>query len=119
MFVSTSHCKQSRRLLESVEDNFLVQVLDRPTRGEVLLSLVPASLEEIVKVVKIGGSLGCINRALVELVISRNVGTVKSKFRTLNFGKVNFRLFRELLDVISWEAWGQRSRADNSLRTPF
>jgi len=27
-------CKQSRRLLELVEDSFLVQVLGRPNRGE-------------------------------------------------------------------------------------
>ncbi len=41
--------KQSRRLLEYINDNFLVQVLDRPTRGEVLLDLVLTSAEEIVK----------------------------------------------------------------------
>jgi len=33
-------CKQSRRLLEHVEDNFLIQVLDRPTKGEALLDLL-------------------------------------------------------------------------------
>lgn len=119
MFMSTSHCKQSRRLPQSVEDNFLVQVLDRPAREEVLLNLVLASVEEIVKQVKIGGSLGCSNHALVKVVIPRNMGLVKSKVRTLNFGKVNFRLIKELLDVISWEAWGQRRGADNSSRTPF
>jgi len=32
--------KQARRLLESTEDNSPVQVLDKPTRGEVLLDLV-------------------------------------------------------------------------------
>ena len=33
-------CKQSVTLLESIEGNFLVQVLDKITRGEVLLDLV-------------------------------------------------------------------------------
>jgi len=32
----TAGCKQSRRLLECITDNFLVQVLDKPTRGEAL-----------------------------------------------------------------------------------
>jgi len=35
--------KQARRLLESTEDNSPVQVLDKPTRGEVLLDLVLAA----------------------------------------------------------------------------
>lgn len=30
-------CKQSRRLLESVDDNFVIQLLDRQVRGGVLL----------------------------------------------------------------------------------
>ncbi len=38
--------RQSRRFLESVEDNFLVQVLDGPTQGEALLDLVLISAEE-------------------------------------------------------------------------
>ena len=29
----TASCKRSRRLLESMDDNLLVQILDRPTRG--------------------------------------------------------------------------------------
>lgn len=36
----TADCKQSRRLLECTEDNFLVPVLDKPTREAVLLDLV-------------------------------------------------------------------------------
>ena len=48
--------KGSRNLLECVDDNFLVQVLDRLTRGEALLNLVVISAEDIIKGVKIGGS---------------------------------------------------------------
>ena len=58
--------RQSRRFLESVEDNFLVQVIDGPTRGEALLDLVITNEEESVRDVKIGGSLVCSARALVE-----------------------------------------------------
>ena len=55
----TVSCKRSRRLLESIADNFLVQILDRPTRGEALLDLLLTNTEEIIKGVNIGGSLGC------------------------------------------------------------
>jgi len=63
----TGICKQSRRLLESVEDNLLVQVLDRPIRGEALVNLVLTNVEEIIKEVKIGGRLDYSNHAMLEL----------------------------------------------------
>ena len=87
----TVSCKRSRRLVESIDDNFLVQVMDRPTRGEVLLDLLLTSVEEISKGVNTGGSLGCSDHALVEFVISRDVGLAKSGVRTLNFGRANFK----------------------------
>ena len=62
-------CKQARRLLESTEDDFLVYVLDRPTRGEVLLDLVLTSEEEITEEVKTGGNLGFSNHALAKFLI--------------------------------------------------
>ena len=60
--------------------------------------------EEIIKSVKVGGSLGCSDHALVEFVILRNVGLAKSGVRTLNFGRANFKLFKELLAKIPWDA---------------
>lgn len=71
-------CKQSRRLQEFVEDNFLVQVLDSLTRGELLLDFL-TNAEKMVKDIKIGGSLDSSNHTLVEFVILRNVGLAKSK----------------------------------------
>ena len=41
----TARCKRSRRLMESI-DNFLVQVLDRPTSGEALLDRPLTNAEE-------------------------------------------------------------------------
>lgn len=71
--------KQSKRLLEPIANNFLVQVLDSPTRGEVLLDQELTSAEETVKDIKIEGILGCSDHALVEFVISRNMGLTKSQ----------------------------------------
>lgn len=69
---NTAGCKQSRTPLECLEDNLLVQVLDKPTRGEALLDLVLASAEELIKQAKVGGSLGCSDSALVEFVIKEH-----------------------------------------------
>ena len=59
--------RQSKRFLESVEDNFLVQVIDGPTRGEALLDLVLSNVEESIREIKTAGYLGCSDYALVEL----------------------------------------------------
>lgn len=62
--------KQSRRFLESVDNDFLVQILDRLTRDKALLDLVPNNVEEIAEEIKIRSSLACSERALVKFVIS-------------------------------------------------
>ena len=87
---------QSRRFLESSEDNFLAQVIDELTRGEALLDLVLTNAEESVKEVKIEGSLGCSDHDMVEFVILKNVGLTKSGVRTLCLRRPNFRLLKEL-----------------------
>jgi len=96
-----SGCKQSWRLLECIEENFLVQVLDKATRDEVLPDLVLTIAEELNKEGKLGGTWGYSDCALFELVILREMA--KSKVKTLIFRRTNFRLFRKLLDEIPWE----------------
>jgi len=76
----------------STDDNFLVQILDRRTRQKAFLELVLASMEEIIRGVKIRSSLGCSDYALVMFMITRNVGLAKSRIRTLNFKRVNLKL---------------------------
>lgn len=49
-----------------------------------------------------GGNLDYSDRAL--FVISRNLGLAKSRVRALNFRRVKFMLFKELLDEIPWKA---------------
>lgn len=68
-----------------------------------LLHLVLTYAEEVIKEVKTAGSLGCSNNALVEIVISRNMGLIKSRVRTLHFERVNYQLFKELSDEMSGE----------------
>ena len=100
---NTASCMWSRRLLECIENNFPIQLLDKLSRREALLDLVLTSADKPTEEVKTGSTLGCSNHILVEFMVSRNMGTAKSKVRTLNFRRVNFGLFKELLDEISWE----------------
>lgn len=75
----------------------MVQVLDKATRDEVLPDLVLTIAEELNKEGKLGGTWGCSDCALFELVILREMAKSKVSRRT------NFRLFRELLDEVPWE----------------
>ncbi|PKU34849.1 mitochondrial fission process protein 1 [Limosa lapponica baueri] len=61
---STVSCRQSRRFLECIGDNFLSQVIDSLTRGDAILDLMITKASELIGDVKIGGSLGCSDHAL-------------------------------------------------------
>ena len=68
-----------------------------------MLHLVLTNEEEGIRDIKIGGSLGCSDHALLEFLILKNVGLAKSRDRTLYFRRENFRLLKELLSGIPWE----------------
>ncbi|PKU47098.1 rna-directed dna polymerase from mobile element jockey-like [Limosa lapponica baueri] len=53
---STASYRQSRRLLEGIEDNFLSHIIDSPTRGDVILDLKVTNASELMGDIKIGGS---------------------------------------------------------------
>lgn len=107
-------CKWPRRILDFTDDNFQVRVLDSLTRNEALLELTLTGVEEIIKDINIRGSLGCSDHALVEFVILSYIGLARWEVRTLNF-----RLFKELLDEISWEAVKVRGLEPDYPWVPF
>ena len=51
-------CRQSRRLLECTEDNFLSQVIDSPTRRDAILDLLLTRVNEFIGDIRTGGCLG-------------------------------------------------------------
>lgn len=51
--------QQRGRPLECIEENFLGQVIERPTREDAILDLMITSVSELLSDVKIGDSLGC------------------------------------------------------------
>lgn len=50
---------RSRRFLECIEEIFLKEVINELIRGDALLDLLLSNKEELVKKVKVKGSLGC------------------------------------------------------------
>jgi len=68
---------------------------------------------EFINDIKIWGSLGCRDRALVEFTVLRDMGK-ESIVRTLIFRKAKFQLFKELVNRIPWETvikdrWAEQS----------
>lgn len=76
---------ESRKLLESTENNFLVQVLDRTARNKVLMDQLLTSAEDIIKELENGSSRGCHDYSLTEFVMLSNMGLANSRLRTLKF----------------------------------
>lgn len=103
-WLRSTSCLVKGRLLECTEDSLLVQVSDKPPRGEALIDMVLTSANDLIKEVKIGGSMSCTHHVLVEFVILWNTGLARSRIRTLSFKGLKFYLFTELLDEIPWEA---------------
>lgn len=64
---STESFKQSRRLLECIENNFLIHVIQPDQKN--IVSPVLANLQELITEVKAGGSLGCSDHALTMKIV--------------------------------------------------
>ena len=88
--------KQSRRFLECMEDNFLMQMIREPTRGAAPLDLLFTNRESLVGDVEVGGCLGQSDYDMVEFSILGGVRRGNSKTATLDFQRADFELFRRL-----------------------
>ncbi|GAB0205396.1 hypothetical protein GRJ2_003005200 [Grus japonensis] len=98
---------QSRKFLETSgkfpDDNFLLQVIEEPTRIGDMLDLILTNEEGLVGDVKLRGSLGCSDHEMVEFRILRAARRARSKLTTLDFRRADFGLFRNLLGRIPWD----------------
>jgi len=86
----------------TIDDNFLMQVAEDPTRKGALLDLVLTNKEELVEDVKVGGRLSCSDHEMVEFRILREGSRVISRIKTSDLRRAKFGLFKELLGGILW-----------------
>jgi len=99
----TDMYSQFRRFLQSIDDNFLMQVVEEPTRKGALLDLVLTNKEGLVEDVKVRGRLGCSDHEMVEFRILCGGSRGISRIKTLDLRRANFGLFKELLGGIPWD----------------
>ncbi|GAB0187094.1 hypothetical protein GRJ2_001174700 [Grus japonensis] len=100
---NTAGRKQSRRFLECIDDNFLLQVIQEPTRRGAMLDLVLINKEGLVGNAKLKGSLVCSDHEMVQFGILRAARREHSKLITLDFRRADFGLFRDLLGRVPWD----------------
>ncbi|KAM7160392.1 uncharacterized protein RBU57_010555 [Macrochelys suwanniensis] len=100
---NTAVHRQSRKILASVGDNFLVQVLEEPTRGRALLDLLLTNREELVGEAKVDGNIGGSDHEMVEFRIRTQGRKESSRIQTLDFRKADFDPLRELMGKVPWE----------------
>ena len=98
----TARHTQSRGFLQSIGDNFLMQVVEEPMRRGMLLDLVLTNKDRLVEDVKVGGSLGCSDHEMLEFSIMCGGSRARSRINTPDFRRVNFGLFKDLLGGIPW-----------------
>ncbi|KAM9207882.1 olfactory receptor 14A16-like [Leptosomus discolor] len=65
----TASHSQSRRSLQCIDDNFLIQLVDEPARRGALLDLLLTNKPGLVEAVKVKGSLGCSDHEMMEFRI--------------------------------------------------
>ncbi|KAF4803717.1 hypothetical protein TURU_013832 [Turdus rufiventris] len=101
--------KQSRRCLESIDDNFLSHVVEDPTRNGVLLDLILTNREGLVGDVKVGGSLGCSDHEIVEFSIEQGGGRATRMIANMDFRRTDLGILKDLLGRIPWK-WALQGR---------
>ena len=91
------------RFIESFQDNYLVQVVDKPTRGTKLLDLVLTNIEHCVRDMEVGETLGNSDHNIVRFNIVMNRERSVNKTKVPNYKKGDYKRLRQLLGEINWE----------------
>ncbi|TRZ06605.1 hypothetical protein HGM15179_020502, partial [Zosterops borbonicus] len=100
----TAEKKQSRKFLECVEDNFLLQLVSESCKGGTMLDLLFANRDGLVGDVVVGGHLGHSDHEIIEFSIFGEMRRNINKTFTLDFRRADFGLFRQLIQRVPWEA---------------
>jgi len=88
---NTAERKQCRRLLECVEDNFLMQLVSEPTRGGASLDLLFTNREGLVGDVVVGGCLKLSDHEMLEFSVHGEVKRGPAKPPPWTFGGQTFK----------------------------
>lgn len=81
-------CKNTTAVQEFPDDRFLIQVLEKPTRG-VPLDVVLTDKAQFVADVKVKGILACSDHKIMKLKLMKRCNRAKYEITTLGFSSAN------------------------------
>ena len=85
-----------------LDDNFLFQKVDRPTRGSNIWGFVITSNDNIIQNIELGDQLGASDHKIIDFDVKFTF-TLKDNLKLVpNFRKANFDSIRAKLEHISW-----------------
>ena len=92
---------ESNRLIDFVEDNFLHQMVNEPTRDNNILDLILTSQEHLITNVNVGEHLGTSDHNLIRFNIDLPNQIRQNKSSTLNLKQANYGELRNALQTLS------------------
>lgn len=91
------------KFIETFQDKYLVQVVDKPTRGTEILDLVLTNIEHCVREVEVGETLGNSDHHIIRFIIAFSKDNIVNKTRVPNYQKGDYDRLRKLLAEINWK----------------
>jgi len=92
----------SNKFLSSLADSFICQKVEEKTRGTAILDLILTNREEMVEEVRVTGTLGGSDHAILEFWIPRGGKPVRTQSSRLDFGRADFDGLRRRVGRIPW-----------------
>lgn len=112
---STAEKKQSKRLLECMEENFLVQLVNELSRGGASLDLLFTNSEGLMGEVMVRGHLRLSDHETTEFSVLAEVRRRFSKTTTMGFPRADFGLFKALVKSVPLEDTPEGQRGPGRL----
>ena len=102
-YLKATNDAESTKFLDFVDDNFLFQKVNNPTRGDNILDLVLTSNNNIIQNLDIGDQLGASDHKIINFNIKFKF-EIKNNLKLVpNFRKANFEGFRANLENLNWD----------------
>ncbi|XP_073458774.1 uncharacterized protein [Aquarana catesbeiana] len=98
----TMHSSKAHQFLNVLQDNFMGQMVDAPTKNKALLDLLITNNTDLIMDVEIWGNLGNSDHRSIGFSINHTNRKHKGNTKTLNFKRANFPKPQTLLEDINW-----------------
>ena len=94
--------REARDLTDFIDDNFLYQKVNEPTRGGNILDLVLTTNDNLIDKLVVREPLGNSDHNMIKFKIKISTHFKSNSMRVPNFNRANFNEFRQRIDQTQW-----------------